>query len=87
MGLILGRGKGLFAQRLDRVWGLPSLLSNGYQGLFPPGIKRQGREADHSSASNDEDMNASSSTSTSPYVFMEWCLIKNKEILILLPYL
>jgi len=24
-----------------------SLLSSGYQGLFPLGVKRQGRESDH----------------------------------------
>jgi hypothetical protein len=34
--------------RLDRFWGPPSLLSNGYQGLFPWGVKRSDREADHS---------------------------------------
>jgi hypothetical protein len=33
--------------RPERLWGSPSLLSNGYQGLFPWGVKRPGREADH----------------------------------------
>jgi len=33
----------------DRLWGPPSLLSNGYQVFFPWGlVKRLGREADHS---------------------------------------
>jgi hypothetical protein len=35
-------------RRPDRLRGQPNLLSNGYRGLFPPGVKRQGREADHS---------------------------------------
>jgi len=37
--------------RPDRLWGLPSLLSNGYRGR-PPGTKRLGREADHSPLSS-----------------------------------
>jgi hypothetical protein len=36
-------------RRPDRLWGPPSLLSNGYQG-----VKRQGREADHSLPSSAE---------------------------------
>jgi hypothetical protein len=36
------------------LWGSPSLLSNGYQGLFPLGVKRPGREADHSPPSSAE---------------------------------
>jgi hypothetical protein len=38
-GLIPGGGKRfLFSPQLtDRIWGPPSLLSNGYRELFPPG--------------------------------------------------
>jgi hypothetical protein len=31
----------------NRLWGPTSLLSIGYQGLFPRGMKRQGHEADY----------------------------------------
>jgi hypothetical protein len=43
----------------------PSLLSNGYQGLFPWGVKRPGREADHSPPSSTE-VNVWRYTPTSP---------------------
>jgi hypothetical protein len=38
--------------RPDRLWGPGSLLSNGYHGLFPLGVERPGREADHSPPSS-----------------------------------
>jgi hypothetical protein len=55
-GLISGRGKRLFSspQRPELLSGPTSLLSNGYQGLFSPGVKRSGREGDHSPLCNVE---------------------------------
>jgi hypothetical protein len=39
-----GRGWGFFSSPPcpDRIWGVPSLLSNGYQGLFPWGQSGRG---------------------------------------------
>jgi hypothetical protein len=41
-----------------------------------PWIKRPGREADHSPPPSAEVKNAWSYTSTPPYIFMVWCLMK-----------
>jgi hypothetical protein len=38
----------------ERLWGPLSLLSNGYQGSLSLGVKRPGREADHSPPSSAE---------------------------------
>jgi hypothetical protein len=56
-------------RRPDWFWGPPSLLSNGYW-KFSPGIKRPGREADHSPPTSAEVKNTWFYTSTTPYVFM-----------------
>jgi hypothetical protein len=42
-------------------------------GALSPGIKRPGREADQ--VPSHVDKNIWIYTSTSPYVFMEWCLV------------
>jgi hypothetical protein len=47
--------------------------------VFSPGVKRPGREADHSSPSNTEIKDAWTDTSTTPYVFMAGCFIKHRE--------
>jgi hypothetical protein len=43
------------------------------------GVKRPGREADHSAPSSAEVKNAWSYTSTPQYVFMAWCLVKHRD--------
>jgi hypothetical protein len=56
-----------------------NLLSNGYLGLFPRGIKRSGREVDRSLHSGADLMSAWRYTSNHQYVFMAWCLVKQRE--------
>jgi hypothetical protein len=60
-GLDSRQGQEMFstAQRLDRIRSPSSLLSNGCQGYFHRGLKRPGREADHSPPSGAEAKNGS----------------------------
>jgi hypothetical protein len=69
--------KGFFSSLLhpDQLWGPSSLLFNGYQGLSS-GVMQPRHEADHSLPFHAKVKNAQSYTSTSPYVFMAWCLLK-----------
>jgi hypothetical protein len=48
-------------------------------GALSLGVKRPGREADHSPPSSAEVKNAWSYTSTPQYVFMAWCLVKHRD--------
>jgi hypothetical protein len=52
VGVQVPVGSNIFSspRRPDHLWVPPSLLSksNGYRGGFCPGVKRPGREADHS---------------------------------------
>jgi hypothetical protein len=61
--------------RPERLWGTPSLLSNGYQGLSL-GVKRPGREADHSPPSSAEVKEWVELYLHSQYAFMAWCSVK-----------
>jgi hypothetical protein len=70
-----------FPLRPDKPWGPPSLLFNGHQGYLPSGVKRPGREADHSPPSSAEVKNAWSYTSTPTYVLTTWYLVKHRKIL------
>jgi len=53
----------------DRPWGPPRLLFSAYQEVPSLGVKRPGREADHSHPSTAEVKNAWSHTSTQPVCF------------------
>jgi hypothetical protein len=71
-GVRLPVGSRIFTSpyRPDLLWDPPSLLSNGYRGIFPRGIERPGHEADHSPATIAEVKKTWVYTFTPPYVFM-----------------
>jgi hypothetical protein len=56
-------------------------------GALSPGVKRPGRDTDHSPPFNAEVKNASSYTSTPQYAFMAWCSVKGQGQLYLYFYL
>jgi hypothetical protein len=76
VGIRVPVGSRIFSspRRPDRLWGLSSLLSNGYVG-FSPEIKRPGSEADHSPPTSAEVKKMWIHTSAPPYAFMAQCLI------------
>jgi hypothetical protein len=55
--------------RPHRLWGPPSILSNGYRG-FSWGVKRPRREVDHSPPTSAEVNKTWIHTSTPPFAFM-----------------
>jgi hypothetical protein len=54
----------------------PASSPRGTAGFLHVGVKRPGRETDHSPPSSAEVKNEWSYTFTLPYVFMAWCLIE-----------
>jgi hypothetical protein len=52
----------------DRLWGTPSLVSNGYRGAISPRIKRPEHEVDHSTPSSAEVKNGAAT------IFFSICL-------------
>jgi hypothetical protein len=60
-----------------RPWGPHNRLCSGYRGIFS-GVKLLKRDADHSPPSSVEVKNAWRYTSTPPYVFLAWYLVKDK---------
>jgi len=62
--------------------GPPSLISNGYRGIFPReegGVKLSGREADHSPPSSAEVKNAWSYAPFPQYVITAWSFVKLRD--------
>jgi hypothetical protein len=78
---IPGMGREFFfsSPRPDLLWGPPNLLSDVYRGAISPGIKRPGREANHSPSSSTEFKNAWSYTSIHTNIFMAWYFIKPRD--------
>ena len=70
--LITASGKRFFSlpKRPDRLWVPPSLLGNGYRGLFPRDWSSWWQEADHSPPYCADDRNEWSYARTSAYTFM-----------------
>jgi hypothetical protein len=62
----------LFTTPPECLWVPPSLLSSGYPGLFPLGVKRPGCEANHSPPSSAE---------VKECAFMAWYSVKAQELL------
>jgi hypothetical protein len=67
-------------QLSDRLWGLPSPLSNEYRGDLSTGVKLPEREADHSSPLSAEVKKACSSTSA-PTGVHDMLLNKAQDVL------
>jgi hypothetical protein len=59
-------------EECSRHRGTPNLLVDECRGSLSPGVKRPGREGNHSPPTSAEVKNTWIYTSTPPYVFMAW---------------
>jgi hypothetical protein len=73
-GPIPGMGKQVTSSLRHRVQTGTGTTQSPIQWV--PGVKRPGRETDHSPPSSTEIKNAWSYSQVAQYVFMAWCLIK-----------
>jgi hypothetical protein len=67
------------SHRPNLLWGPLNPLFNGYRGAIFQGVKWQGREADYSPQTSDEVKKKWIYTSTTPYDFIESCLVKHRD--------
>jgi len=75
----LGQGCFLIATASRPALGLTQPPIQWVPGGFSPGVKRPGYKADHSPPYSAEIKNVWKYTSTPPYVFVVWCLVKKTE--------
>jgi hypothetical protein len=77
-GSVADRARNFFPTATRRAMGSTKLPNKWGTGGFYPGIKRSGREPDHSSPSGAE-VNTWSYISIPPYVLMAWYLVKQRD--------
>jgi hypothetical protein len=77
-----GLGIFIFTTASRTALGPTQLPIQWVPGALSLGVKRLGREADHSLPSSAEVKNAWSCTSAPQYVFMAWCLVNHRDNLL-----
>jgi hypothetical protein len=74
-----GAGIFLFTTASRTALGSTQPPTQWVPGALSLGVKRPGRETNHSPPSSVEVKNARSYTSTSLYIFIAWCLVKHRD--------